>query len=112
MTVDAELQELKRRLSPRLLSIPGVSGVGIPGGKLTVYLAEAWLGALLDLTPEEMERAITASLQALAGQDQEVQARFRSAVSGAMPRFHSPQFVRMKDAFARIASSTGVEGWS
>jgi hypothetical protein len=40
VSVDAELQELKRRLSPRLLGIPGVSGVGIPGGKLTVYLAE------------------------------------------------------------------------
>jgi len=75
-------------------------------------LAEAWLGALLELPPQEMERAITATLQALASRDQEIQTRFRSAVSGAMPRFHSPQFMRMKDAFARIASSSGVEGWS
>jgi len=30
--------ELKRGLSPLLLGIKGVSGVGLPGGKLTVYL--------------------------------------------------------------------------
>lgn len=75
-------------------------------------LAEAWLGALLELTPEEMERAITATLQALAGREQDIQTRFRSSVSRAMPRFHSPQFVRLKDAFARIASLIRAEGWS
>ena len=31
---------MKRRLSPRLLGIPGVSGVGLSAGKLTVYLAQ------------------------------------------------------------------------
>ncbi len=30
--------ELKRRLSPQLLDIPGVSGVGVQNGRLTVYL--------------------------------------------------------------------------
>jgi hypothetical protein len=29
---------LKRLLSPRVLAIPGVSGIGLPEGKLTVYL--------------------------------------------------------------------------
>jgi hypothetical protein len=29
---------LKRRLSPLLLEIDGVSGLGVPGGHLTVYL--------------------------------------------------------------------------
>ena len=29
---------LKKRLSPRLLGLPGVSGVGLPNGRLTVYL--------------------------------------------------------------------------
>jgi hypothetical protein len=28
----------KRRLSPRLLGLDGVSGLGLPGGRLTVYL--------------------------------------------------------------------------
>lgn len=32
------LRELKRRVSPKLLSIRGVSGVGVSGGRLTVYL--------------------------------------------------------------------------
>lgn len=31
---------LKKALSPRLRDIPGVSGVGTAGGKLTVYLTE------------------------------------------------------------------------
>jgi hypothetical protein len=31
---------IKQKLSPLLLRIPGVSGVGTPGGRLTVYLAE------------------------------------------------------------------------
>jgi len=37
---EINLREIKRRLSPRILQIPGVSGIGIPGGQLTVYLAE------------------------------------------------------------------------
>jgi hypothetical protein len=36
----AELREIKRRLSDRLLEIPGVSGVGIPAGRFTVYLEQ------------------------------------------------------------------------
>ncbi len=32
------LLDLKRRLSPALLAIPGVSGVGTAGDTLTVYL--------------------------------------------------------------------------
>lgn len=32
--------ELKAHFSPKLLVINGVNGVGIPGGKFTVYLQE------------------------------------------------------------------------
>lgn len=35
---DDDLVALKRRLSPKLLDIPGVSGVGVRNGRLTVYL--------------------------------------------------------------------------
>ncbi len=34
----ARLSRLKGRVSPRLLALPGVSGVGISGGSLVVYL--------------------------------------------------------------------------
>ncbi len=34
------LKAAKDRLSPNLLRVPGVSGVGIAGGKLHVYLAD------------------------------------------------------------------------
>ena len=29
---------LKRKISPQILQLPGVSGIGIPKGRLTVYL--------------------------------------------------------------------------
>lgn len=32
--------QIKKRISPRLLAVPGVSGVGVPRGRLTVYLVE------------------------------------------------------------------------
>lgn len=35
-----DLKALKRRLSPQLLALDGVTGVGIASGKLTVYLSE------------------------------------------------------------------------
>ena len=35
-----ELRALKRRLSDRLLSEPGVSGVGVQSGRVTVYMAD------------------------------------------------------------------------
>jgi hypothetical protein len=35
-----EIEEIKRRVSPKLLQTKGVSGVGIQSGALTVYLAE------------------------------------------------------------------------
>lgn len=30
--------EVKKRVGDRLLAVPGVAGVGVPGGRLTVYL--------------------------------------------------------------------------
>ena len=37
---DDALQQRKQKLSPHLMAIPGVSGVGTHAGALTVYLAE------------------------------------------------------------------------
>jgi hypothetical protein len=33
-----DVEALKRRLSPKLMGLPGVSGVGIQKGRLTIYL--------------------------------------------------------------------------
>jgi len=38
MSAAPDLGEVKRRLAPRLLRIKGVSGVGVRGGVLVVYL--------------------------------------------------------------------------
>ena len=38
MPNSTELRKIKRRLSDQVLQIPGVSGLGIPAGRLTVYL--------------------------------------------------------------------------
>ena len=40
MTTPTDLKALKRRLSGPLRAIPGVSGIGIPAGTLTIYLLE------------------------------------------------------------------------
>lgn len=57
MSAKGDLREIKRRLSPRLLGIRGVSGLGIPGGRLTVYLAE---------DSEAVRREVAAVLEAEA----------------------------------------------
>ena len=38
MPVPPDAARLKQALSPVLLEIEGVSGVGVPGGQLTIYL--------------------------------------------------------------------------
>jgi hypothetical protein len=38
MSVPSDPLALKRLLSPLLLGVDGVSGIGVPGGQLTIYL--------------------------------------------------------------------------
>ena len=49
MMSNSDLKQLKRRLSPQLLRIDGVRGVGLPNGRLTVYLAEDSAGVRRDV---------------------------------------------------------------
>ncbi len=72
-------------------------------------LAEAWVGALLELPPGEMESLIQAAVAALFDFDLEERERFRSDVSRAMVRFNPPQWLRLKDTFNRIATEMGEE---
>jgi hypothetical protein len=53
-----DVRDLKRRISPKLLRIPGVSGVGLPRGRLTVYLTE---------DSDKVRREVDQVVQAAAG---------------------------------------------
>jgi tetratricopeptide (TPR) repeat protein len=74
-----------------------------------VDLAETWLGTLLELPGDAMDRVIGATLEALGELDAATGARFRSDVSRAMPRFHLPQWQRLADSFNRAAARLGQE---
>ncbi len=57
------LSRLKGRVSARLLSLPGISGVGISGGSLVVYLEaddpDARAGALRIVAEEDPEAPVS-----------------------------------------------------
>lgn len=72
-------------------------------------LAEAWLGALLEVPPEALETLVEAALTALADRAPDERERFRTDVSAATARFYTPQLMRLKDTFARVAASLGQE---
>lgn len=74
-------------------------------------LAEAWLGGLLELPPEDMRGLIRAALDASAELEPEVGRRFRGQVVEAMGAFHVPQWMRLKDTFVELAEERGVKGW-
>jgi hypothetical protein len=52
---ESDLRAIKRRISARVLRITGVSGVGLPGGRLTVYVQEDSTGVR-----EEVEKVLRA----------------------------------------------------
>jgi tetratricopeptide (TPR) repeat protein len=59
-------------------------------------LAEAWLATLLELPPAAMETLVRTLLDAVPHDEAE---RFRADVESALARFHTPQLLRVKDAF-------------
>ena len=63
------MQSIKRRLSPRLLAIDGVTAVGLAGGSLVVYVTD---------DAAAIRRAIAELFEA------EVGVPWRIAVSGAL----------------------------
>jgi hypothetical protein len=62
-----------------------------------IDLAEAWLGALLELPPDAMEQIVAAAVDAAGARDIEW---FRPLVESASARFHTPQLLRLRAAFA------------
>jgi tetratricopeptide (TPR) repeat protein len=62
-----------------------------------VDVAEVWLGALLELPPDEMEELVAATREAAATHDFDW---LRTTVDAASARFHTPQLLRLRHAFA------------
>lgn len=75
-----------------------------------VEVAELWLGGLLELPPQGLERLVRSALQAAAELDPDARDEFRQAVTRAMARFHIPQWMRLQDVFSRAADDTGDPG--
>ena len=69
-------------------------------------VVEAWLGALLELPPDDMEAAIGATRDALADRPEADREQFESAVRGVLPRFHQPQMLRLEAAFGWSSPAT------
>ena len=72
-----------------------------------VAVAELWLGGLLELPPDELERHAGDAVRASAGVGAEAGETFREAVVRAMARFHIPQWMRLQDVFSRAAEEAG-----
>ncbi len=72
-------------------------------------LTEAWLGAVLELTPQGAERIVRSLLQALGHQPPAVRTAVQGRLSSGMARFHLPQWERLKDIFNRMAADLGQE---
>lgn len=69
--------------------------------------AVEWLGALLELPPEDMDTVIGALVAATEHVEDATAKRFRFQVSRGMVRFHVPQWTRMAETFDRHATERG-----
>jgi tetratricopeptide (TPR) repeat protein len=82
--------------------------LGWPGDPAEV--AELWLGALLELPPDVLERLVRDALRIAVALGPEDRETFRTAVTRAMVRFHIPQWTRLQDVFSRAAEEAGDPG--
>lgn len=72
-------------------------------------ITQAWLGALLELPPSQMDEIITTTLIAIVQLPPEQADPFRQLVSRAMVAFPIPQWDRLRATFNRVANSLGQE---
>ena len=76
-------------------------------------LIHAWLSALLELPPADLDTVVLAVLEAGDDVDPEVAAGFRSRVARAMAWFPVPQLMRLRDRFHHLAAQLGHDPtWS
>jgi len=72
-------------------------------------LNHAWLSALLELPPADLDAVVTAVLEATERLESSVQERFRSDVARTMTLFPVPQLLRLRDRFNALAVGLGQE---
>ncbi len=72
-------------------------------------LGAVLVGGLLELPPQPTGVLVRAIVEEVAKLDERTADHFRSQISSAMARFYVPQWMRLKDAFNRVASELGAE---
>ncbi len=77
-------------------------------GAAGVALAEALLGAYLEVAPDDLERLVDATVRAADDLPEEDRDRFRTQVSRAMARYPIPQWMRLSDRFTAHATDDAV----
>jgi tetratricopeptide (TPR) repeat protein len=75
-----------------------------------VQLATSWLGVLLELPPEAMDRIVGRVVEALGVHGQDDRERFRATTASAMASFPVPQLLRIQEAFERTAAGAAMGG--
>lgn len=78
-------------------------------GTAGVQLAEALLGAFLEVAPADLEVLVAATLDAANALPEQDRGRFRTQVSRAMARYPIPQWMRLSELFTTHAK--GEPGW-
>lgn len=69
-----------------------------------------WVGALLELPPEQLRTVVAGTLDAVADLPPAAADRFRSLTSRGMARFPLPQWQRLAGIFERAAAESGRPG--
>ncbi len=73
----------------------------------TEELAAAWVGALLELPPAQLDAVVAATIQGAADVGGDEAAAFRSRTARAMALFPVPQLLRLRDRFNDLAAELG-----
>lgn len=77
-----------------------------------VELVAAWLGALLELPPGDIETVVATTVASTTAAAPTVADRFREALERAYARFHEPQAVRVRGLVAAAARDQDAPGWT
>ena len=83
------------------------------GGRQAGPLAQAFLAALIELPPADLDVVIVALLEATRRVDEEMADTFRSTMARTMALLPVPQLLRLRDRFRDLSAELGQEAsWS